>query len=338
MEPARSQSVPMDAHALESLRGKSILVTGAGGSIGSQLCSMIATVADKLTLVSISESGLYKVQKLLRDAPCEVVGILCDYGDSIHMNHALENVDIVIHAGAHKHVPICEANPIAAIMNNVWGTQKLIRAAVAAGVKQFIQISTDKAVEPTSIMGATKRACELMCLRRSYAPMIVSVVRFGNVVGSDGSVIPLWREQIKAGGPVTLTDRRCTRFFMTIEDACRLILAVVYMREGGLYVLDMGEAVRMEDVATRLIQQINPGGDIEIVETGLRPGEKLVEELTYGGDTEPTKHPKVKKIIEPKGQQPSHQYIPDMVEHARRNRPAEAIEFLWRVVNEAFRQ
>jgi FlaA1/EpsC-like NDP-sugar epimerase len=334
MEQAREQSIPLDQHALASLSGKSVLVTGAGGSIGSALCAMIVKHARKLVLVSVSESALYRVQKLLGNpVGCEVIGVLADYGDAVIVGNYLDDVDIVVHAGAHKHVNICEQNPASAILNNVWGTQKLLNACALHNVRQFIQISTDKAVEPASIMGATKRVCELLCTRRDHGGVNVAVVRFGNVYGSDGSVIPLWREQIAKGGPLTLTDRGATRFFMSVEDACRLILAVIYMNERGTYVFDMGDAVRMEDLAQQMI--INSGMDIEIVETGLRPGEKLEEELYHGGLLEPTKHPLVKKVIEHGKKQPSHQLVPDMVEHARRNRPAEAIDTLWKIVREA---
>jgi len=325
----------MDAHALESLRGKTVLVTGAGGSIGSQLTMALAGVVDKLVLVSISESALYKILRKLNGVPVEVVGALADYGDMMRMNTLLTGVHVVIHAAAHKHVPLCESNPLAAITNNVWGTQKLLNASAAAGVQQFIQISTDKAVEPSSIMGATKRTCELLCLRRNFAPMVVSVVRFGNVLGTDGSVIPLWKDQIAKGGPVTITDRRCTRYFMTVDDACTLILGVVYMNLGGLFVFDMGDPIRIEDIAQRLILQ-SADPNIKIEEIGLRPGEKLEEELTYGGEVLPTKHPRIKFVKEAGRPQPSIQYVPDMVEHARKNRTDEAVKTLWKVVHEAF--
>ena len=333
MEQAREQSVPLDQHALASLNGKSVLVTGAGGSIGSALCAVLVQHVRKLVLVSVSESALYRVRKQLAGAQCELSFVLADYGDAVIMGNHLEDVNVVIHAGAHKHVPICEENPVAAILNNVWGTQKLMNACSVNGVQQFIQVSTDKAVEPTSIMGATKRVCELLATRREWGGMACSVVRFGNVYGSDGSVIPLWREQIANGGPVTITDKRCTRYFMTVDEAVKLILAVLYMNQRGTYVFDMGDAVRMADIAEQMV--LNSGEKVDIVETGLRPGEKIEEELFHGGSLEPTKHPKVRKVIETGKLQPSHQLVPEMIEHARRNRPAEAIDTLWTIVREA---
>lgn len=338
MDTARPQGIPMDAHALASLEGKHVVVTGAGGSIGRHLCSILAQHVDKLTLVSVSESALYKVEKMLQNAPCEVDGVLADFGDSPTMNRLLKrDVDTVIHAGAHKHVPICERNPLAAILNNVWGTQKLLNACHVAGVKQFVQISTDKAVEPSSIMGATKRVCELMCLRRDYNGMKMMVVRFGNVLGTDGSVIPLWKEQIAAGGPITITSKQCTRYFMSVDNACQLIFAVMHMGRGGLFTFDMGQPHNMVDIAQQLIDQSGAEG-IEIVETGLRPGEKIEEELFHGGSLEQTKHPKVFAVIEEGERQPSHQYVPDMVEHARKGRVIEAIDTLWTIVNQAVKQ
>lgn len=334
MDETLNEGLPMDAHALENMRGKTVLVTGAGGSIGTVLCRMLAPVVGELRMVSVSESALYRVMKLLRGSQ-NVVGILADYGDSILMSNAVTGVDVVIHAGAHKHVTLCENNAVATIMNNVWGTQKLLNMCTVKGVRQFIQVSTDKAVKPASIMGATKRVCELLCTRRNYGGMTASVVRFGNVYGSDGSVIPLWEEQIANGGPLTITDRRCTRYFMSLTEACRLILGVSYINQSGTFCFDMGEVFRMEDVALRMIEE--SGKDIEIVEIGLQSGEKLEEELCYGGRLEPTKHPRIKKVIEEGKLQPSHQLIPDLVEHARRNRPAEAVSVLWSIVNQAVR-
>lgn len=336
MESTRTQSVPMDAHALASLEGQHVLVTGAGGSIGRHLCLVLSGVVSKLTLVSISESGLYKVEKLLKDAKCEVDGLLADYGDSATMLRHLKGVNVVIHAGAHKHVPICERNPLAAILNNVGGTQRLLNACLASGVQKFVQISTDKAVEPSSIMGATKRVCELLCTRRDYREMKVMVVRFGNVLGTDGSVLPLWQEQIENGGPVTLTSSGCTRYFMSVDNAVTLILSVLHMGRPGIFTFDMGEPHNMGELAERLIKQANK--DIEIREIGLRPGEKLHEELYHGGTLEPTAHKKVYKVIEHGERQPSHQYVPDMIEHARKGRVIEAVDILWKIINEAFKK
>lgn len=326
----------MDAHSLASLEGQHVLVTGAGGSIGRHLCLVLSGAVSKLTLVSISESGLYKVEKLLKNAPCEVVGVLADYGDLDTMRRHLTDVNVVIHAGAHKHVPICERNPVAAILNNVGGTQRLLTACTLSGVHKFVQISTDKAVEPSSIMGATKRVCELLCTRRDYNEMKVMVVRFGNVLGTDGSVLPLWQEQIDNGGPVTLTSSGCTRYFMSVDNAVTLILSVLHMGRPGVFTFDMGEPHNMGELAQRLVKQ--SGEDIEIKEVGLRPGEKLHEELYHGGSLEPTAHKKVFKVVEHGERQPSHQYVPDLIEHARRGRAAEAVDILWKIINEAFKK
>lgn len=333
MDKNCNEVATVDQHALEAMSGRHVLVTGAGGFIGRQLCLLLAPHVAKLTLVSVSESALYKVSNLLQGAQCEVEAILADYGDAPVMTRVLDGVDTVIHAGAHKHVRICENNPLAAIMNNIWGTQKLLNAAHVKGVRRFIQISTDKAVEPTSIMGATKRVCELLCTRRDYGDMVVSVVRFGNVMGSDGSVIPLWREQIENGGPLTITDRRCTRYFMSVESACRLIFFVLHAGKRGLFVFNMGEPHRMEDVAMRMIGD----AQIEIVETGLSPGEKLEEILYHGGRLETTRHKEVFQVIEEGKLQPSHQLIPELVEHSKKGRVKEAVETLWKIVNQAVR-
>jgi FlaA1/EpsC-like NDP-sugar epimerase len=336
MGPSRQESVPLDQHALADLEGKHVLVTGAGGSIGRALCKVIAQHAASLTLVSISESALFNVRQELKDAKCPIHGVLADCGDQRTMARHLTGINIVIHAAAHKHVPICEENPLAAIRNNVDATQKLVLAAARAGVNQFLSISTDKAVEPISIMGATKRAVELLLTRRNYSPMQVSVVRFGNVLGSDGSVLPLWKKQIAEGGPVTITDRRCTRYFMSVENAVTLILGVLYMKKPGLYVFDMGDPMSIDEILSRLLLNNSVGeGGIEVKEIGLRPGEKLVEELVTGGRLEKTAHPKINKIIEEGKLQPSHQLVPDLVEHAKQGRTEEAVETLWRIVQMA---
>src|SRR5262245_52800085 len=213
---------------------KSVLVTGAGGSIGAQIChEVLRDDAARLTMVSLTEAGLYQIEKELRRTfgryrGTEIRPVLGSYGDRALMLEALREVDVVIHAGAHKHVPICEANPIAAIANNVLGTRALMNAAMAMRVSQFCAISTDKAVRPASVMGRTKRVIELLC--DDYAGLSDTsffVVRFGNVLDSAGSVLPLWRDQIAAGGPVTLTDERCERYFMAIPEAVGLVCKVI---------------------------------------------------------------------------------------------------------------
>lgn len=288
-----------------AFEGQSVLVTGAGGSIGSQLCEhMMSNNARKLILVSLTESALYRVEKRLskmykyRDTV--VVPVLGSYGDADLMCEHLKGVDVVVHAGAHKHVPLCEKNPIAAITNNVIATQTLMHEAACADVKQFCVISTDKAVKPASIMGATKRAVELsaMSFGQRWPDTRFFVVRFGNVIDSDGSVIPLWRDQVEAGGPVTLTDERCERFFMTIADAVDMIARVVKMGpDGGIFVLDMGKPRKLIDIANEMIRKSCREIDVQII--GLRPGEKVTEELHYGGELVPTSIPKVFIVEDP---------------------------------------
>ena len=288
------------------MKGKHVLVTGAGGSIGSVLCrEIVKRGARRLTLVSLTESGLYEIERKLRalGSATEIVGILGSVCDYPLMCEALTGVDIVIHAAAHKHVPICERNPIAAIENNVRGTLTMAKAAQSSGVGKFVLISSDKAVNPASVMGSTKRVAEM--LLRSYAGWGTqfSVVRFGNVLDSAGSVLPLWREQIAKGGPLTLTDERCERYFMSIPEACDLVLTAVAFEQDSndvpLFVFDMGEPVRLADLAQRLICSAAMPSPIEIKYIGLRPGEKLTEELHYGGEVVETSHPKIRRVLEP---------------------------------------
>lgn len=284
------------------MKDKSVLVTGAGGSIGSVLChEIVKRGARRLTLVSLTEGGLYEIERKLRGSSTEIVGILGSVCDYPLMCEALSGVDIVIHAAAHKHVPICERNPIAAIENNVRGTLSLATAAENSEVSQFVLISSDKAVKPTSVMGATKRVAEMILRSRAGGCTRFSIVRFGNVLDSAGSVLPLWREQIAMGGPVTLTDERCERYFMSIPEACELVLAAIGFEEAAkdvpLYVFDMGEPVRLAELAQRLIS--NADVPIEIKYIGLRPGEKLTEELHYGGEVTETQNPKILRVIEP---------------------------------------
>lgn len=278
---------------------RSVLVTGAGGSIGSALCErFVKAGVERLTLVSLTEAGLYNIERKLRAiAPAaELVPVLGSVCDGDLMREACEGVDVVVHAAAHKHVPICEANPLAAIENNVRGTLTLANAAETARVGQFLLVSTDKAVKPASVMGATKRAAEMIVdtkARRS-PDTVFAIVRFGNVLDSAGSVMPLWREQIANGGPLTLTDERCERYFMSIADACTLILAVIEMRRPGTFVFDMGLPERLIDVAQRLI--VASGMPCEIRCIGLRPGEKLTEELHSGGEVRKTEQAKILEV------------------------------------------
>ena len=268
-------------------RGKNVLITGGGGSIGSELARQIAKIGpSRLILLDIYENGVYEIQQeLLTRYPglnlrVEIANI-CDHDmiDLILKNHS---PDIVLHAAAHKHVPLMERNVVEAVQNNVFGTLNMVEACERYGVKRFIMISTDKAVNPTNVMGATKRMCEMIVQSRKGDQTSFSATRFGNVLGSSGSVIPLFRRQIANGGPVTVTDKRITRYFMTIPEASQLVMTSGAMAKNGeLYILDMGKPVKIYDLAEEMIRLsgLEPYKDINIIETGLRPGEKLYEEL-----------------------------------------------------------
>ncbi len=290
------------AHPQEYFSGKTVLVTGAGGSIGSEICRKLAALPiAELRMVGHSELPLYDIASDVypaREGGVDVQVILASVTDGKAMAAALEGVDIVIHAAAHKHVPLCEQNPVEAIHNNVGGTITMAELATKAGVKQFVLISSDKAVKPASIMGATKRACEIFLdFLSTRSPMKCTTVRFGNVLNSSGSVLPLWREQLAAGKPITLTDKRCTRYFMSIPEAAELTLNAATLPRGGLFVLDMGAPKNMYDLAQALRAEF-PKPWPPIVETGLRPGEKLEEELSYGGEQVATAYPKVMRVKE----------------------------------------
>ena len=248
-----------------------------------------------------SEMPLYRIEKRLRGLKrsTKLVPILGSVCDGRLMMEVCDGADLVVHAAAHKHVPLCESNPLAAIENNVRGTLTLVNAAASAEVKDFVLVSTDKAVRPASIMGSTKRVAEMIVAAKSSPHTRFATVRFGNVLDSDGSVLPLWREQIRNGGPLTLTDERCERYFMSIPDACELILGVTEMQEPGLFVFDMGEPRKLVDIAAELMVNMSMVCEIEIV--GLRPGEKLTEELNFGGDLLPTSHPKINRVDECRG-------------------------------------
>jgi FlaA1/EpsC-like NDP-sugar epimerase len=270
------------------LRGKIVMVTGGGGSIGSELCRQIAKHKPKqLIIVDIYENNAYFIQQELKSAfpQLDLVVLIASVRNSNRMNDIFERYrpEYVYHAAAHKHVPLMESSPNEAIKNNVGGTLKLAKAADRYGVKRFVFISTDKAVNPTNIMGASKRICEMIIQafnRKSKTEFVA--VRFGNVLGSNGSVIPLFKQQIMQGGPVTVTHPDIIRYFMTIPEAVSLVLqAGAYARGGEIFVLDMGEPVKIAELAENLIRLSGyvPGKDIQIVYTGLRPGEKLYEEL-----------------------------------------------------------
>lgn len=304
----------------ETYSGKTILVSGAGGSIGSELCrQLLACTPARLVLFEMSEIALYTVDMELRalaeDSQTEIVPVLGSTTDPrmSRMVLAEHKPQIILHAAAYKHVPLVESNPLAGLANNVLGTRTLAEAAHEAGVERFILISSDKAVRPTNIMGASKRLAELVVqdLATRMSRTAFSIVRFGNVIGSSGSVIPLFQDQISKGGPVTLTHKDVTRFFMTIHEAARLVLlAASFPREdevgGDVFVLDMGKPVKIRDLARQLIEasgytvrdEMHPEGDIEIQVTGLRPGEKLHEELLIGKGLMTTPHPKILRAQE----------------------------------------
>lgn len=274
----------------ELIKGKSILVTGGGGSIGSELCRQIAKFnPSRLIIFDIYENNLYNIEMELKqnhyDEKFEIVAIVGSVRDKKRLEQVFKkyNPYLVFHAAAHKHVPLMEVSPLEAIKNNVFGTYNVANYADKYSVKRFILISTDKAVNPTNIMGATKRMCEMIIQAfNQKSKTEFAAVRFGNVLGSNGSVLPLFKKQISAGGPVTVTHRDITRFFMTIPEAVSLVLqAMSYAKGGEIFVLDMGEPVKIYDLAVSLIKLsgLEPNVDIPIEITGLRPGEKLYEEL-----------------------------------------------------------
>ena len=298
----------------DAIRGRTVMVTGAGGSIGRELCRHIAGLRPmRLLLFETSEYALYKVHRELECANgCyETIPLLGSVCNEPRVEEILSawRPDIIYHAAAYKHVPLIEHNPAEGVTTNIFGTFTLARAAARFAVPSFVLISTDKAVRPTSVMGATKRVAELAvkALAQVSPQTRFAMVRFGNVLGSSGSVVPLFREQIDAGGPVTVTDRRATRFFMTVSEAAQLVLQAGAMARGGeLFVLDMGEPVMIGELATKIIElsgltvrdKMNLGGDIGIVEIGLRPGEKLNEELLAHSSVSPTGHPAIVKTDE----------------------------------------
>ena len=296
---------------------KSVMVSGAGGSIGSELCRQIVALRpQRLVLLDSSEFALYNIEQELRGlvgqndipdiVPC--LGSVLETEKCTRLMRAFK-VDTVYHAAAYKHVPLVEHNPIEGIRNNAFGTRSLAEAAVAAKVKNFVLISTDKAVRPTNVMGATKRLAELVlqAFAKRATQTKFCMVRFGNVLGSSGSVVPLFRKQIAAGGPLTLTHPDITRYFMTIPEAAQLVIQAGAMGKGGdVFVLDMGKPVRIADLATRMVhlsgQEVysdaTPQGTITIHYTGLRPGEKLYEELLIGNNVTGTEHPLIQRAKE----------------------------------------
>ena len=298
-----------------------VLVTGAGGSIGSELCRQILRLRPRrLILLDNHEPSLHAIEQELRQTQLplkpELIAVLGSVTAGVMLNQLLtrHQVDAVFHAAAYKHVPIVEGWPLAGLYNNVIGTRTLARAAARAGVQSFTLISTDKAVRPTNVMGASKRVAELVvqaiAAEQAESPSRTSfsMVRFGNVLGSSGSVVPVFRQQIAEGGPITLTHREVIRYFMTIPEAVQLVLQAAGLAEGGeVFLLDMGEPVRILDLATQMVRlsglslrdAAHPDGDVEIVCTGLRPGEKLHEELLIDADAQPTSHPLIYRAHEP---------------------------------------
>jgi FlaA1/EpsC-like NDP-sugar epimerase len=317
--------VPPDQALVSAcVRDKVVLVTGAGGSIGSELCRQILQLGPKrLVLFEMSELALYQIERELQlllaglplvsgDAP-EIVALIGDAHHKPRMREIMRafGVQTVYHAAAYKHVPIVERNMIEGIHNNVVSTWYTAEAAIETGVETFVLISTDKAVNPTNVMGATKRFAEivLQALQQTATRTRFCMVRFGNVLDSSGSVVPLFREQIRGGGPVTVTHPEVMRYFMTIPEAVNLVLQAGSIGRGGdVFVLDMGKPVRIADLARRMIElsgfsvrdEACPDGDIEISYTGLRPAEKLFEELLIGKDVSGTEHPMIMRAVEPR--------------------------------------
>jgi FlaA1/EpsC-like NDP-sugar epimerase len=325
--------------------GKCVLVTGAGGSIGSELVMQMASVpVARLVLYEHSEVALYDIERRLRSAhaECEIVPVLASVlqqdilGDTLSEHRP----DVVLHAAAYKHVPLVERNEVAGARNNAIGTYAVAKACAEAEVGRFILISTDKAVRPTNVMGATKRFAEMLVqdLQTRHGNTVFSMVRFGNVLDSSGSVIPLFREQIAKGGPLTVTDPEVTRFFMTIGEAARLVLlAGTFAKGGEVYVLDMGAPVKIADLARNMIRFCGltertpqrPEGEIEVQFVGLRPGEKLYEELLIGENQIATPHPKIMCAREMFLSQPEMDAAKARLERAIETRDAQAVRALF---------
>ncbi|WP_108460892.1 polysaccharide biosynthesis protein [Devosia naphthalenivorans] len=329
-------SVPAESDLLrDMIRDRSIMITGAGGSIGSELCRLVTLWSPKLlVLFEQNEFALYNAHRALsQKASFPVIPVLGSATDAALLSRVLteHNIEVLFHAAAHKHVPLVEANALEGMRNNVFGSLTVTQAAFEAGVRDFVLISSDKAVRPTNVMGATKRWAEL--IMRHFAGKAsasgtgqrFSAVRFGNVLGSNGSVVPLFEEQIANGGPVTLTHPDMTRYFMSIHEAAELIVQAGALAEGGdTFLLEMGEPVKISDLARNMIQlagetvrdAANPGGSVEIVTVGSRPGEKMFEELFYDpASAQPTRHPKILRALG-RGEINDLQYALDKLEQA----------------------
>jgi len=307
----REPVAPNPVLLAKNVAGKVVMVTGAGGSIGSELCRQILLIGpSKLLLIEQSEFALYTILQELEDKlighEATLVPLIASVQDEDRIREIMATwrPDTVYHAAAYKHVPLVESNPEEGIKNNVFGTLRTAKAAADVGVADFVLISTDKAVRPTNMMGATKRLAEmvLQAMADLNPGTNFAIVRFGNVLGSSGSVVPRFRDQIRKGGPITVTHPEIIRYFMTIPEAAQLVIQAGAMAvRCNVFVLDMGQPVKIMDLARRMAalsglticDNVNPEGDIEIEITGLRPGEKLYEELLIGGNPERTIHPKI---------------------------------------------
>ena len=316
----REPSEPIPELLQAAVQGEAVLVTGAGGSIGSALCRRVLSQGPKaLVLLERNEFALYAIHQELQAKALaegvELAPVLADVADQPRLEMLLRRhgITVLLHAAAYKHVPLVEANVCAGLANNIFGTRSALDAAMSCGLKRFTLISTDKAVRPANVMGASKRVCELLVqdaaarVAEQGSGPICSMVRFGNVLGSSGSVVPLFHEQIASGGPITVTHPEITRYFMTIPEAAQLVLQATGMAQGGeVFVLDMGEPVKLVDLARQMVglsgcsvrDNQNPNGDIAIIFTGIRPGEKLFEELLLSDSDQSTSHPLIRRAEE----------------------------------------
>ncbi len=306
-----TQELQQQPEVIEAFRDRTVLVTGAGGSIGSEICRQVAQFpAGRIILLDQDENSIFEIHNKLRSlaADLELVQVVGDIRDRAHMHRIFSTYlpDVVLHAAAYKHVPVMEVNRCQAVLNNIGGTRELADLAVEFNVGRFVMISTDKAVRPTSIMGATKRVAEMIVQNRAQRPNCPTrfgCVRFGNVLGSRGSVVPIFVRQINEGGPITITHELMTRYFMTIPEAVQLVLrAAILANSGELYMLDMGDPVPIMELARKLIESagLRPGQDIEIKITGIRTGEKLHEQLWLEGTkVNPTKFARIYQVLGP---------------------------------------
>jgi FlaA1/EpsC-like NDP-sugar epimerase len=331
----------VDPRVIEAFRDRTVLVTGAGGSIGSELSRQVSALAiRKIVLFDQDENSIFEISGELtaRNSSAEIVPVVGDICNRERLRAVFNRYrpDVVLHAAAYKHVPVMEANCSEAVLNNVFGTREVVDAAIEYGAERFLMISTDKAVHPTCVMGATKRVAELLVQNRSGADgrevkTRCACVRFGNVVGSRGSVVPIFLRQIAAGGPVTITDEEMTRYFMTIPEAVQLVIqATTLGSSGDVYMLDMGNPVKITDLARKLIVMsgLQPGKDIEIRFVGTRPGEKIHEELWYGdSQVAETTFARVSRI-KPNQREQFREADLDVLEQAARAREDEAVRAL----------